>query len=34
MTNRANKSQVINPLATEGEITDINESVTTVETLF
>ena len=31
MTNRANKSQVINPLATKGEITNINESVTTVE---
>ena len=31
MTNRANKSQVINPLTTEGEITDINESVTTVD---
>ncbi|MEC8249936.1 MAG: tetratricopeptide repeat protein, partial [Candidatus Thermoplasmatota archaeon] len=31
MRNRANKSQVINPLATEGEITDISESVTTVE---
>ena len=31
MTNRANKSQVINPLATEGEIIDINESAMEAE---
>ncbi|MEC8242673.1 MAG: tetratricopeptide repeat protein, partial [Candidatus Thermoplasmatota archaeon] len=31
MENRANKSEVINPLATEGGITDISESATKVE---